>query len=36
MQLCKKGKTFDAFCFFAFSKFRLNFEYLKKKDDPYS
>ena len=31
MQLCQKQKTFSEF-FFAFSKFRLNFEHFQKKD----
>ena len=33
MQLSQKGKIFSEFLF-AFSKFRLNFKYFQKKDDP--
>ena len=35
MQLSQKRKIFSEF-FFAFSKFKLNFEYFLKKDEPHS
>ena len=35
MQLSQKQKAFYQF-FFSFSKYRLNFEHLKKKHDPHS
>ena len=35
MQLSLKGKKFSQF-FFAFSKWRLNFEHFERKDDPHS
>ena len=35
MQLAQKRKTFSEFLA-AFLKYRLNFEYFQKKDDPYS
>ena len=35
IRLCEKPKTLSEF-FFAFLKFKLNFDHLKKKDDPHS
>ena len=35
MQVSQKRKTFSEY-FFAFSKFRVNFEHFPKKDDPHS
>ena len=34
MQLSQKRKIFSEFFFFAFSKFRFNFEHFAKKDQP--
>ena len=35
MQLSQKEKTFsEFFFFFSFTKFRFNFEYFQKKDEP--
>ena len=37
MHLSQERKTFFSFFFFfAFCKFRINFEYFEKKDDPHS